>query len=143
MFLIGSIVRTTLLDCVDMFVLSLGICRSVQCPRVGFHCSHLVQPASLPHMQTREFFILEGSIEESLEYVFWEAWISLQLFFTLPATNSENFDSCSTSVSSHCMTATWSSFTFLVRFGDMSLAIDAACSTTDLGLNQCVTANRA
>ena len=53
--------------------------------------------------------------------------------FTLSATTSENFYSCSTSVSSHCMTATWSSFTFLVRSGDVSLAIDAACST-DLGL---------
>ena len=29
----------------------------------------------------------------------------------------------------------------LVRFGDMSFAIDAACSAT--GLNQCVTANQA
>ena len=27
--------------------------------------------------------------------------------------------------------------------GDVSLAIDAACSTTDLGLEQCVTANQA
>ena len=41
------------------------------------------------------------------------------------------------------MTATWSSFTFSVRFGDVSFAIDAACSTTDLGLNLCVTANQA
>ena len=41
------------------------------------------------------------------------------------------------------MTATWSSFTFLVREGDMSFAIDAARSITDLGLNQCVTANQA
>ena len=63
--------------------------------------------------------------------------------FTLSATTSENFDSCSTSVSSQCMTATWRSFTFLVRLGDMSLAIDAACSTTDLGLNHCVTTNQA
>ena len=60
--------------------------------------------------------------------------------FTLSATNTENFDSCSTSVRSHCMTPTWSSFIFLVRFGDMSLAIDAACSTTDLSLSHCVTA---
>ena len=47
---------------------------------------------------------------------------------------------CSTSINSHCMTATWSSFTFLVRFGDINLAIDAACFTTDPGLNPCVTA---
>ena len=72
----------------------------------------------------------------------WETSLSLQLFLRCPANTSENFDSCSTSVSSHCMTATWSSFTFLMRFGDVSLAIDAACSTTDLGLNLCVTANQ-
>ena len=63
--------------------------------------------------------------------------------FTLSATTSENFDSCSTSVSSHCMTATWSSFTFLVRFGDMNFAVDAICSTTDLGLNHCLIACQA
>ena len=43
----------------------------------------------------------------------------------------------------HCMTVTWSSFMFLVRFVDKSLDIDAACSTTDLGLNHCVTACQA
>ena len=57
--------------------------------------------------------------------------------FTLSATTSENFDSCSTSVSYHCI------FTFLVRFVDVSLAIDAACSTTERGLNLCVTACQA
>ena len=38
------------------------------------------------------------------------------------------------------MTADWSSFIFLVRLGDMTCANDDACSTTDRGLNHCVTA---
>ena len=126
--LVGSIIRTAPLYCVGIFVLILRIWRSARCPWVELHRLHPVQPASLPHMQTHDFKVLHhGEVHRGIVGVcLWEAWLSMPVFM-LSAATSDNFDSCSTSVSSHCMTATWSSFTILVRFGDMSLAIDAAC----------------
>ena len=143
-FLIGSIVRTTLLDCIDIFVFSFGFVdlsnvhglgstvRVLSSQLLSYICRHTIS----------KFFKLERS-SRNLSSTHLGSMALIAAVFTLSATTSENYDSCSTSVSSHCMTATWSSFMFLVRFSDMSLAIDAPCSTTDLGLNQGVTANQA
>ena len=65
-----------------------------------------------------KFFILE-SPSRNLSSTSLGSVALIAAVFTLSATTSGNFDSCSTSVSSHCTTATWSSFTFLVRFGDI------------------------
>ena len=145
MLLVGTIMQTALSNCIDIFILSFGL---VDLPNVHGLSSTvriLSSQFSPPRMQTHDFEVLhDGKVRLRISRAHpWEAWFSLQLFFTLSATTSENFDSCSISVSSHGMTATWSSFTFLVRLGDMSLAIHAACSTTDLGLDHCVTANQA
>ena len=91
-----------LLYYIDIFVLSFGFVDLPNVHGVELHRSHLVQPASLPHMQTRDFkfCILERSIEESLEHILGKHGSHCSCFFTLSATTSENFDSCSTSVSS-------------------------------------------
>ena len=138
MFLVGPIRWTTLLHCIDIFVFTFGF---VDLPDVHGLSSTACNLSSQLFSHTSrhtisKLFTVEWSIEESLEYVLGKHGSHCRCLHTV-ATTSENFDSCSTSVSSHYMTATWSSFTFLVRFGDLSLAIDAACSTTDLGLNHC------
>ena len=141
--LVESIVRTALY-CIDVFIVSL---RSVELPNVhrlnSIVC--LLSGQLLSHVSSNtnsELFVMEGSVKESLEYVLGKHG-SRRCCFTLSGTVSVNFDSCSSSVSCHCISATWSSCTFLVHLGDMSRAIDAACSTTDLGLNHCVTACQA
>ena len=134
MFLVWPIKRTTLLHCIDIFVLTFGF---VNLPDVhGLSSTALILSSQLlSHIgrnSSTKLFIMGIGPSRNLS--------SIAAVFTLSATTSENFDSCSTSVSSPLHDCHLELIGTLWRY---SLAIDADCSTTDLGLNQCVTANQA
>ena len=61
MFLVGSIMLTALLNCIDIFVLSFGF---VDLSNVhGLSSSHMCRHT------ISKFFIMERSVEESLEHI--------------------------------------------------------------------------
>ena len=81
-----------------------------------------------------KFSMLDRSVEESLEHILGKHSSHCSFFYAVSYHLLRTLTRAQQVSVPICMTATWSSCTFLVRFGDMSLAIDAACSTTNLGL---------
>ena len=120
--MVESMMQTALCR-IDVFILSLRFVKLFNVHKVEPHCLSPLRPTFSP----RKHLIVEGSIKESLDNVLGKHSSHRCRFLTVRL-NSVNFDSCSTSVSSHCKTATWSSFTFLVGLGEMRSAIDATCS---------------
>ena len=64
------------------------------------HRLHRVQPAFLPHLQTHDFDVLQSRKGQSRNRSSMSlgSMALIATVFTLSATTSENFDSCSTSV---------------------------------------------
>ena len=104
--LVGSIMRTALLKCIDIFVLSFGFVDLSSVHRLS-STVRILSSSFFP----RSYTIQRGrGPSRNLSSTSLGRMALIAGVFTLSATTS---DSCSTSVSSHCMTATWSSFDVL------------------------------
>ena len=94
-FLIGSIVRTTLLNCIDISGFSFGVVylSNVHGAQLFASCPASFSP-TYADTRFRHSSYWKRSIEESLEHIFGKHG-SHYSCFTLSASTSENFDSCS------------------------------------------------